>query len=264
MYKTSFLNLRRLPILYSIRFKLISKAVPSDRVESFYYNRLNQKKDIPSIYSELNRLIFNEEKEELTDIQKAKKIAVWLRNTIKGGPGLGHSSEKTIKKMIRGEGGVCSDFSQVFNNFCVINDLKVKEWGLKVLTNDINIRGGHAFNEIYSKELKKWIFIDVSKSIFFYCTGSDVPLSVLEIFNLKKENKKIYFAQFNKEFKIDNRNINDLYLESESHPFLITNYCNKTYDFFLDKLGFLPQALIHGIVILSGRSYVFEFPTHNI
>ncbi|RTY94003.1 transglutaminase domain-containing protein [Flavobacterium sp. GT3R68] len=258
------MKLKRHPLLYSIRFRLVSKAVPSDRVESFYYNRLNQKSDIPAIYYELNHLIFNNETTELIDIQKAEKIAVWLRNNIKGGPGLGHSSGKTIRKMVRGEGGVCSDFSQVFNNFCVINDLKVKEWGLKILTDDINIRGGHSFNEFYSKELKKWIFMDVSKSICFYQSDSDMPLSVLEIFNLKKENKKIYFAQFNTEYAIDTRNINDLYLDSESYPFLITNYCNKTYDFFLDRLGFLPQALIHGILILSGKSYVFEFPTQTV
>lgn len=264
MHKDTFSYIRRHPLLYNIRFRLVSKAVPSDRVESFYYNRLNQKTDIPLIYYELNNLIFSNENTGLNDIQKAEKIAIWLRNTIKGGPGLGHSSEKTIKKMIRGEGGVCSDFSQVFNNFCVINDLKVKEWGLKILTDDINIRGGHAFNEFYSKELEKWIFMDVSKCIYFYQRGSDMPLSVMEIFNFKKENKEIYYVQFNKEFAIDHKNIHDLYLDSEAYPFLITNYCNKTYDFFLDRLGFLPQAVIHGILILSGKSYVFEFPTHTI
>lgn len=264
MYKTLILKLKRHPLLYSIRFRLVSKAVPSHRVESFYYNRLNQKTDIPAIYYELNHLIFSNETIELTDIQKAEKIAVWLRNNIKGGPGLGHSSEKTIRKMVGGEGGVCSDFSQVFNNFCVINDLKVKEWGLKIMTNDINIRGGHSFNEFYSKELQKWIFMDVSKSIYFYQSSSNQPLSVLETFNLKKEKVELHYAQFNTDYTIDYKNVNDLYLDSESYPFLITNYCNKTYDFFLDRYAFLPQALIHGILILSGKSYVFEFPTHTL
>jgi hypothetical protein len=40
-----------------------------------------------------------------------------LRNNIKGGTGLGKSSKPPLQKMINGEGGVCSDFAQVYNNF---------------------------------------------------------------------------------------------------------------------------------------------------
>jgi len=34
----------------------------------------------------------------------------------------------------------------------------------------------------------------------------------------------------------------------------------KTYHYFLEKLGFLPESLILGIVCHAGNSYSFEFP----
>lgn len=162
--------------------------------------------------------------------------------------------------MINGEGGVCSDLSQVYNNFCVINDIKVKEWGLKIISDDPTIKGGHSFNEIYSKEFQKWILIDVSKSICFYNSNPKLPLSVFEYIRLKKDNHTITYAIFNKKMTPDQKRIQALYFNSCSFPFLITHYCNKTYDYFLNKLGFLPESIVHGIVYLTGKSYIFEFP----
>jgi hypothetical protein len=252
--------LRRHSLLYKIRFKLVSKKSTFACMEDNCYNSVNHKNDVPSIYFELNQSIFTERNENLTDLKKAEKIAKWLRNNIKGGPGLGNSSEAAILKMINGEGGVCSDFAQVYNNFCVINDLKVKEWGLKILTDNPDTMGGHSFNEIYSKELEKWIIIDVAKSIFFYHTDPTLPLSVCDLIALKKKKKQINYLKFNKKIHVDPKRIHELYLISNSFPFLITNYCNKTYDYFLEKLNFLPESLIHGIVYLTGNGYSFEFP----
>lgn len=263
MSRTFLWYLRRHPLLYKIRFRLVSKKTSIDKIERFCYNGLNKKTDMPVIYFQLNNMIFTRKKTELTDIEKVKKIAKWLRNHIKGGPGLGKSSENALLKMIKGEGGVCSDFSQIFNNFCVINDLKVKEWGLKISKGNSAVLGGHSFNEVYCKEFQKWIIVDVSKSIFFYHLSPKLPLSVMELIDLKKQNKEIYYSNFNKNFALDNENINDLYLISNSSPFVITNYSNKTYDYYLNKLGFLPESIIHGIVFLSGNSYAYEFPTYK-
>lgn len=254
---------RRHSLLFKIRFRMVSKRSSVDRIENFCYNTINPKYDIPPIYFQLNRMILTQPKVELSDLEKAKKIAKWLRNHIKGGPGLGKSSNIALRKMIRGEGGVCSDLSQAYNNFCVINDLKVKEWGLKIITKDQTIRGGHSFNEIYSREFQKWVLIDVSKSILFYHTNSKIPLSVVELIQLKKENKELHYFEFNKKIIVDKQYIEDLYLMPNSFPFLITNYSNKTYDYFLDKFSFFPESIIHGLIFLSGKSYVFEFPTKD-
>ncbi|MFV8376601.1 transglutaminase-like domain-containing protein [Flavobacterium sp. LB1P71] len=255
--------LRRHPLLYEVRFRLLSKNASVHRVENFCYNNINKTADIPEIYFELNPLIFEKTKGALSDIDKAKKIAIWLRNNTKGGPGLGKSSTLALKKMISGEGGVCSDFSQVFNNFCVINDLKVKEWGLKIQSNDPSIKGGHAFNEIYSKEFQKWILIDVAKSILFHPINPTIPSSVFDLIQSKKENKEIYFSSFNEKNTLDRKRITALYLTSNSYPFVITNYCNKTYDSYLNKLNFLPEPMIHGLLFFLGKSYVFEFPEYK-
>lgn len=263
MNKSLIWYLRRHPILYKIRFRLLSKNASKNRIEKFCYNQINKIADIPQIYFELNPFIFEKTKVVLSDLDKAKQIAIWLRNNCKGGPGLGKSSTLVLRKMIGGEGGVCSDFSQVFNNFCVINDLKVKEWGLKIQSNDPCIKGGHSFNEIYSKEFQKWILIDVAKSILFHPINPTVPLSVFDLIQSKKENKEIYFSSFNTKNTLDCKRITALYLTSNSSPFVITNYCNKTYDSCLDTLKFLPEPIIHGLLYLIGKSYVFEFPKYK-
>ena len=255
--------LRRHPLLYKIRFKLVSKNASLASIEKFCYNDLNIKTHIPALFFEVNNLIFIEASEDLSDFEKATKIAMWLKNNIKGGSGLGISSAKALQKMINGEGGVCSDFSQIYSNFCVINDIKVKEWGMKCLSPDSTVSGGHSFNEVYCIEFQKWIMIDVAKSIFFYQANKDIPLSTLEYIHLKKQKKEITIATINARSLIDRQNANNIFLISNSLPFVITNYNNKTYDYFLDKLDFFPESIIHGILIIIGKSYIFKFPVEE-
>jgi len=261
MGKTLNWYLRRHPLLYKIRYQLVSKIASLEAIENFCYNDLNLKNNIPSLFFEINHLIFDGENNHLSDLEKAKTIAIWLKKNIKGGPGLGKSSSTALQKMINGEGGVCSDFSQIYSNFCVINDIKVKEWGLKNLSNDSTVSGGHSFNEVFSKELQKWIMIDVAKSIIFYNTNQDIPLSTLEYIHLKKEKKEINITCIHTNGNFDKSNTKNIFLNSDSLPFVITNYDNQTYDYFLDKLNFLPVSIIHGLLILIGKSYAFEFPT---
>lgn len=255
--------LRRHPLLYKIRFRLVSKKASVKTIESFCYNDINEKSNIPRLFFEINSKIFSDEIKELPDFEKAKKISIWLRNNIKGGPGLGKSSTTALIKMMNGEGGICSDFSQIFSNFCVINDIKVKEWGLKNLSNNSQISGGHSFNEIYCTEFQKWILIDPAKSILLYHSNISTPLSTLEYIQLKKEKKEFIMVSLTKNEIIIDANANEIYFCSNSSPFVITNYDNKTYDYFLDKLDFFPVSIIHGILILIGKSYTFTFPENN-
>jgi hypothetical protein len=260
MSKTLNWYLRRHPLLYKIRFRLVSRTASLDSIERFCYNDLNKKCNIHPLFHKINNLIFADSSQVLSDFEKAVKIAIWLKNKIKGGPGLGKSSAASLQKMIDGEGGVCSDFSQIYSNFCVINDIKVKEWGMKSLSDDPNVKGGHSFNEVYCNELQKWIMIDVGKSIFFYNSDNHIPLSTLEFIHLKKEKKDITFSTISTKGNPNNNNVKNIFLDSNSLPFVITNYDNKTYDYFLEKLDFLPESIIHGILILIGKSYAFEFP----
>jgi len=251
--------LKRHPLLYKIRFRLISKNVSLDTINNFSYNDINKKNNIPKLFYQTNDLIFNEISEKLSDFEKAKTIAIWLKKNIKGGPGLGKSSATALHKMIKGEGGVCSDFSQIFSNFCVINNIKVKEWGLKSLSTDPKVSGGHSFNEVYCPEFQKWIMIDVAKSCLFYQSELDIPLSTIEYMQLKKEKKEIIIRTLNG-IDITDNNLLNIFILSNSMPFIITNYDNKTVDYFLEKLDFFPVSIIHGLLILLGKGYRFEFP----
>jgi len=263
MSKPLIWYLRRHPLLYKIRYRLVSKTVSQDSVKDFCYNEINKKNSIPTLFFEINNLIFIEDKNELTAFEKAKTISTWMKNNIKGGPGLGKSSTIALRKMIDGEGGVCSDFSQIFSNFCVINDIKVKEWGMKSLSEDPRVSGGHSYNEVYCSELKKWILIDVAKAVLLYQKGTDIPLSSLEYIQFKKENKEIIISTIIPNDSVDIENIKNIFLVSKSLPFVITNYNNKAIDTFLDKLSFFPESIIHGILIITGKGYNFEFPKIN-
>jgi len=263
MSKPLIWYLRRHPLLYKIRFRLVSKKASLKNLENYNYNEINRKNSIPLLYFEINNLIFSQKSEDLNDFEKAITIAIWLRNNIIGGPGLGKSSAIALQKMIDGQGGVCSDFSQIYNNFCVINDLKVREWGMKNLTTDSTVSGGHSYNEVYCKEYKKWIMIDVAKSIVFYHLDPNIPISSLEYIRLKKENKKIEIKNINEKSAVDIENITKIYLSSISLPFLISNYNNKTIDNFLEKLDFFPVSIIHGLLTLTGQGYTFEFPEES-
>lgn len=254
---------RRHPILYKIRFQLASKKASIKTIESFCYNDINKKSNIPKLFFEINNLIFSNENKALSDLDKAIKISIWLKNNIKGGPGLGKSSTTALIKMMQGEGGVCSDISQIFSNFCVINDIKVKEWGMKSLSSDPRISGGHSFNEIYCNTFQKWIMIDAAKSILLYDSDKKNPLSAIEYIKFKAENKKIIIASTLSKEDVNDANAYQIYLLSNSSPFVITNYDNKTYDYLLDRLDFLPVSIIHGILFLIGKGYKFEFPKEN-
>ena len=252
--------LRRHPLLYKIRYRLVSKKSSLESIENFCYNDFNKKTDIPALFYEVNNLIFANSKKDLNNFEKATTIAFWLKDNVKGGPGLGKSSSTALKKMINGEGGVCSDFSQIYSNFCVINDIKVKEWGMKSLSQDAKVSGGHSFNEVYCPEFQKWIMIDVAKSILFYNSNKDIPLSTLEYIRLKKEGKEIAITTIGAMDPVENNNVENIFLISDSLPFEITNYDNKTIDLLIDKLDFLPESIIHGILILVGKGYCYEFP----
>jgi hypothetical protein len=260
MSKTLSWYLRRHPLLYKIRFGLVSKNSSLESIENFCYNDLNNKADIPSLFFEVNNLIFANSSKDLNDFEKAKAIAIWLKDNIKGGPGLGKSSATALRKMIHGEGGVCSDFTQIYSNFCVINDIKVKEWGMKSLSKDSNVSGGHSFNEVYCEEFQKWIMIDVAKSLLLHRKINNIPLSTLEYIELKKAGKEVIVKAIRASDSIEHQNADNIFLIYNSLPFLITNYNNKTYDYYLDKLGFFPESIIHGILILLGKGYTFEFP----
>ncbi|WP_323788697.1 transglutaminase domain-containing protein [Psychroserpens sp.] len=254
-------TIKRHPFLYLTRFRLLSKNSNLNEIKGYSYNIDNNKADIPAYFTEVNTIIFKDGKPD-TDIELVKKLSSWLENNIKGGPGLSVPSEEALKIMLSGKGGVCSDKVQVFNNFCVINDIKVREWGVTRAPFNRDY-GGHSFNEVFIKELNKWIMIDVSYCSLFYFED-DKPLSVTEFYGLLRDGKKVYYKVYNEVMAVDHKSIDKNYLNPNNVPFLIHNYSNKTYDAFLKVMRpIFPVFIIHFVIYLIAKSYNYKFPLDN-
>ncbi|MEO5990515.1 MAG: transglutaminase-like domain-containing protein [Ferruginibacter sp.] len=250
--------IKRHPFLYTTRFRLLSKNTDVDTIKSISYNNWNPKEDIPDCFQEINTKIFDLGKPE-SDLELIKYLVSWLCQHTKVGPGLSEPSDRTLEIMLYGKGGVCSDMAQVFNNFCVVNDIHVREWGTTCAP-FCRDNGGHSFNEVYIKELQKWILIDPSWGGFFKNSQGKL-LSVIELFSLGRSQKHVYFETFipNKEILL--QHINKNYLNADITPFLICDYRNKTYDTYLRiARPYVPVFIIHFLIYLSGRSYHYKFP----
>ena len=222
------------------------------------YNIWNKKEDIPSCFYEVNAQIFKQGKPK-SDLVLIKQLVSWLCEHIRMGPGLSKPSDKALKTMLEGKGGVCSDMAQVFNNFCVINDIQVREWGTTSVP-FAHTNGGHSFNEVYSSKLQKWMLLDASCGLLFY-NAQETPLSVLELFQLSRTGQPIYYRSFIADKDIVRGQVFKNYLNDDITPFLICEYRNKVYDAYLRiTRSYMPVFIIHFVVYLLGRSYHYKFP----
>ena len=250
--------IKRHPFLYLTRFRLLSKNSNLDEIQSFNYNQLNPKSQIPNYFHKVNTEIFASGRPD-SDLETVKQLSAWLNTHIKGGPGLSEPSEKALETMLSGKGGVCSDMAQIFNNFCVINNLSVREWGTTSAPFN-RAFGGHSFNEVFIKELQKWVLVDVSYTILFYSTEKE-PLSVVEVYQLQRSGQVITYRNFGEGAKVSEETINKNYLNQGVTPFLICHYRNHTYDQFLRYTRpYIPVFMTHFFIYLINKSYHYRFP----
>lgn len=208
--------IKRHPFLYLTRFKLLSQNVRNRDIEYYSYNQENDKIEIPDYYNVVNDMIFKDY-QPTTDLGLVKHLSTWLRKHIKGGPGLSVPSENALRMMLEGKGGVCSDLVQVFNNFCVINDIQVREWGVTRAPFNKDF-GGHSFNEVFCKELGKWVLIDVSWGVLFY-DKEEILLSVIELYTHLRLGKQIKYKTYYEDISLNNKSIEQNYLHKETVPF---------------------------------------------
>lgn len=246
--------LKRHPLLYYTRFALIAKNHKAPISTLPIFSDWNKKEDVHPLFYEVNSKINLDPNAD--ELDKALAIATYLRLNIKGGRGLGLSSNKTLELMLAGKGGVCSDFSQIFNLFCLINDIKGREWGS--VEKFYNPEHGHTFNEIYSTNLGKYILIDVKKSIRFEDEQQN-PLGAVELFMHLKNGgqiKHIHFSPY-----ICNKIGNVRYIYSKGTiAFVISNYDNKVYDEYLNKYqDQFPSFLINAMLIILRKNYNLLF-----
>jgi len=251
-------TLKRHPFLYTTRFRLLSKNSNVDKIESISYNSWNPKTDIPDYFYEINDIIFASGKPN-SDFELIKHLTTWLCLNARVGSGLSEPSDKALKSMLYGSGGVCSDLAQVFNNFCVINDILVREWGTTSAPfNPEN--GGHSFNEVYVNEFEQWILIDPSWGGYFV-NSSKKPLSVLNLYNELRAGNFVSYKTFVTGKHVSEDQILKNYLNPDVTPFLICKYVNKIYDRYLALAKpYVPVFTIHFLLYLLGKSYYYVFP----
>lgn len=250
----------RHPLLYYLRYSIISRNAKGPAVENIgCFNDFNKLEDLPKLFFEVNAKINIDA--SLSEFEKALIIATFLRTSIPGGRGLGLSSENTLTYMLANKGGVCSDFSQVFNIFCMINGIKVKEWGC--IDRFYKTEFGHSFNEIFDSKLQKWIAIDIHKGILFQNRKEKTFYSVLELFGSLRAGETLKCHFFSDYVPPKLERISFVYCK-KTIPFVISNYCNKSNDLYIKRFQkLLPPFAINALLILTGKNSNFIFVLDN-
>lgn len=246
-------------MFFYIRYLLLSvnhKGKSSDDLGCF--NQINDPKDICRLYFEVNSQI--EIDANADEFEKALQIARFLRMKIPVGPALSLSSQKTLEAVMQGKGAVCSDFSLIFNIFCLINNIKVKEWNCVDRFYKSNY--GHNFNEIYSSRLKKWIAVDAHMGVYFVGDDKKLPLSVVELFKYRRKGNDLHFVNFSDYIHQNVERMKMIY-SGFTIPFLIVNFKNDDNDYFLNKFQGIPSFAINAMLILKRKNYQFLFVLDN-
>ena len=218
------------------------------------FHDFNSLSSIPKLYFETNgKLGLNTSQDEY---DKALQIGKFLRTNIKGGPGIGLSSQETLEIMLANKGGVCSDFSQIFNIFCFINGIKVKEWGC--IDRFYKTEFGHSFNEIYSTAQQKWIAIDIHKGITFY-NEEGIALSVIELFSNLRNGHHVMFKHYSDYISPDYHRTPNVF-SATTIPFIISNNKNNVTDYYFEKFQkLLSPILINTLILLLRKNHKFLF-----
>jgi hypothetical protein len=252
--------INRHPLLYYIRYILISKNYKGKSVEKIgLFQDFNSIDAIPQLYFSINAKIPIDN--SLDELDKALVIAKYLRQSIKGGTAIGLSSELTLEKMLDGKGGVCSDFSLIFNIFCFINGIKVKEWGS--IDKFYNTQCGHSFNEIYSTKYQKWIAIDIHKSIVFEDVKNNKLFSVVDLFTDLRSGNPLVISHFSEYHSPKQERIQKIY-SAHTIPFIISNNKNEVTDYYFNKFqNYFSPLFINAIIIILRMNHKFIFVLDN-
>jgi hypothetical protein len=197
--------------------------------------------------------------------ESAKAIAWDIAKRRRLGDGLSRDSVSALRLICEQQGGICSDISQVFTGLCLAAGIPVREWGIE---EDLGTEKGHSFNEVFATEFGKWVFLDASKTLFATTKGSASPLSASEVIDKVSagwghEVEMTYFGPPEKreEALI---NVQSYYFNPTNVFFLLSNNNPFRQDLFLRWAHAVPLALIHAVMLVSGRYPRFEIYTNSL
>lgn len=258
--KAAFTNftkrfITRHPILYYVRFILLSRNLGEENVDNVgRYDLTNDISEIPQIFKDNNDKLGLLQTD--TALEKVRKIANFLRIHSKAGPAISLSSGRTLELLLAGKGGVCNDYSMVFNVFCLLNNIPSKEWNCVDKFYKVNY--GHTFNEIYCSHNNKWIAIDIGKMVYFTDVDKKTPLSALELFTGLRAGKPLNFKELSNECPPNLDRLTSVFSDA-AIPYITSNYKAAQADHYLDKFRALPLFVIGAIVVLLRKNYSFVF-----
>ena len=247
--------LARHPLLFYIRFALICRNLKAGEALP-EFGELNKKEDVPPKFLEISREMKLDPSDD--SLERALEISRFIRRNVQGGPGIGLSSQKTLEKMFNQKAGICSDYAQIFNVFCLANDIRVREWGcVETFYKPVY---GHSFSEVYSEKLDKWVMLDVGKNLYFTRQDGTEPLSVVELFQYLRDGNPLKYVHFSDYICSDMFKIHLTY-SAMMAPFIVENYDNRLYDEYLDRYDSrYPSFVINALMILREINYRFAFP----
>ncbi len=258
--------LNRHPFLYRTRFALITDVASSK--ESFDCPSILPRHIASCVPSTFSKKIRSLKLDPTDSFESAKEIAFDLSNGHKRGKGLGRDSPTVLDLIYNGDAGVCSDYSQVYLGLCTAAGIPAREWGV---TEDLLPEKhtlGHAFNEIYSNRLRKWIFIDAYRSLYATDKTTGLPLSVTEIidFTTAAVDYRIKFHYIDSSQRgLESYPHECIYLNPRNVYFLLINNRIFEQDKFLARTSFLPLPASHILMFLAGKyqKYMIYTNHHN-
>ena len=245
----------RHPILYYVRFMLLSRNLGNESIESVgRYDLTNCVDDIPQIFRDYNQTLGFTDSD--TTLDKVRKIGCFIQKNAAPGPAISLSSSRTLEYILAGKGGVCNDFSMVFNVFCLLNGIPSKEWNC--VEKFYNVHYGHTFNEIYCKELKKWVAIDIGKMLYFTDVDTEKPLSAIQLFTGLRAGKELNYTCISDNCELNTERLTSVF-SNTAIPYITSNYKAVQTDYYLEKFRVLPLFLIGAIIVLLRKNYSFVF-----
>lgn len=126
-----------------------------------------------------------------TDFEKVAKIQSWVQSRWEhDGKNVPEYNDAIyiLKEAEKGKRFRCVEYSIVANQCLSALGFKVR--GLGLMTRDISKvkwGGGHAVNEVYLDDVKKWVFIDPQYDVI--PVANDTPLNAVELQNYISEGK---------------------------------------------------------------------------
>jgi hypothetical protein len=214
----------------------------------------SEESTIPGLFNDIVlRLLAEVDGRDMSDHDKARLLASHMVRNRNAQRPIQSDSINAYRRIIEEGDGYCADYSQVFTGLALAAKLPVREWGLA--WNGFGF--GHTFNEVFERELDKWVFIDSFYSMYAVDADTGVPLSVLEFQErlrsgaAQSEVRVVPILSDKFPFKTQKRAL-EYYSRGADQFYLFwgNNVFSYDHNFFVRLLGALPRHFEVAVAII--------------